>query len=1182
MKASNKNKLGKIEKNKKVKQGDCIFPFDYKWKTHEECLPTEKGDICATSVNDKNTLLTYGYCIENSDDNLMEITIKEKEYQPISPRKIGSPYIKENEITENEITEKIILKDNSKKNTTMKNIPKSPRKIGSPYITENKIEKNVEKKTEIKPQNETLIMEVKSKKRYNEDFIKIMEELADITGRQGEPFKSRAYKKAAETLMTIDDDIDNLEMLKDKPGIGKTILEKLGEYMKTNTLRILERERKNPVNLFTKIYGVGPKKAESLIKEGIDSIEKLKQNKEKLNDTQKIGLEYYEELQKRIPRSEIDLYAEKLNLIFNSIKDEVPGSEFSIVGSYRRGAENSGDIDVIITNKENNKKIFDLFLDKLIKDDILIEILSRGKNKSLTIGKLPDHIPRRLDFLYSDYDEYPFAILYFTGSKSFNTNMRQHALKLGYSLNEHGFSKMDGKKKEKLDKKFLSEKEIFDFLNMEYKEPNQRIDNRSIILKQPETITVSITETETKAETKPETKPETKQPVITEKKQIESDILDVEKLKPVVITKEKSPKNKTLKNKFNLKNSIQDIIKDGIVAIQLLNQKQLEKILKKANDAYYNDKPIFGDNIYDIIKEYVEKKYPKSEIVSEIGAPIVEKNKVTLPYFMASMDKIKPNTNAINGYIEKYSGPYVISAKLDGVSALYTTEENKAKLFTRGNGKVGQDISYLIPYLNLPVVKDASVRGELIIKKNTFLEKYQEKFSNARNMVSGIVNQKKLEKNKFNDIDFVAYEVIKPTLTPSNQMDYLKANLFNTVRNQEETKISNDLLSALLVSWRNEYEYEIDGIIVTNDKIYERKNENPAHAFAFKMVLSDQVAEAKVINIIWTASKDGYLKPTIEIEPVVLGGSTIRHATAFNAAFVEGNNLGIGSIIELVRSGDVIPHILKVRNDNSIKAKMPDVLYKWNETHVDIMLENPDKDIDVIESNIKFFFADGLEVPRLGEGNIKKLVKAGFNSIEKIIKMEKEDFLKVENFGKKTAEQIYNSIKEKLNKASLEKIMAVSNIFGRGFGQKKINSILEIYPDILTQDESLLEKEKKLLMVKGMAEKSSKKFVTNISKFIKFLDDIGYSFKLEKPKKTNNESNHELFKKKILFTGFRDKQLMDKLTLLGAVLDNSVGKTTDFVIVKDEEGKMTTKAEKAMEKNIPVILVDDFKTKFNL
>ena len=165
------------------------------------------------------------------------------------------------------------------------------------------------------------------------------------------------------------------------------------------------------------------------------------------------------------------------------IKIKKPGDTFKIVGSYRRGALSSGDIDIIVSGPTDSKVVFNAFLDALIKQKILIEILSRGATKSLTIGQLPGKPPRRLDFLYSTPSEYPFAVLYFTGSKTFNTVMRQRALNLGYTMNEHGLYTMIGKKKgDKIKHKFSTERDIFKFLELQYKTPKERIDGRAIVV----------------------------------------------------------------------------------------------------------------------------------------------------------------------------------------------------------------------------------------------------------------------------------------------------------------------------------------------------------------------------------------------------------------------------------------------------------------------------------------------------------------------------------------------------------------------------------------------------------------------------------------------------------------------------------------------------------------------------
>ena len=241
----------------------------------------------------------------------------------------------------------------------------------------------------------------------------------------------------------------------------------------------------------------------------------------------------------------------------------------------------------------------------------------------------------------------------------------------------------------------------------------------------------------------------------------------------------------------------------------------------------------------------------------------------------------------------------MISCKLDGVSGLYTTDGDEPKLYTRGDGKVGQDISHMIPFLKLPSLKDVVIRGEFIIKRNVFEEKYKDQFANPRNLVAGIVNQKTANADKYRDIDFVCYELIKHdgniNIKPSMQMSLLQSMEIDCVQNTllETRELTNEKLSNILQDWRTNYAYEIDGIIVSQDSVYQRMSGNPKHAFAFKMVLSDQIAEAHVVDVLWSASKDGYLKPRVQIMPVKLGGVTII-CHWFNGAFIEKNIIGVG------------------------------------------------------------------------------------------------------------------------------------------------------------------------------------------------------------------------------------------------------------------------------------------------
>lgn len=1070
MKATRRNKQGKLEKHKKILEGECIFPYKYKWKSHDACYTTSKGEICATSINPKTrTLKKYGYCVK-------ETVQPSKHHKTI---KLNKPI---------KLKRKLKLDDDIKKTQPSKRM-----------------------------------------KRYNEEFIDVLNELEDIMLKKAEPFRARGYRKAINIIITHEGDIFNASDLSETP-IGANIISKLTEYVETGKIEMLERERNDPVNQLAKVYGIGPKKAKDFVEKGITTIDQLRAHEELLTNAMKIGVKYFDDIEKRIPRKEIDDYKAELDAVFAETAHS--DSEFSIVGSYRRLAKTSGDIDIIVSSRSNNRATFDEFIDGLIKKNIIIEVLSRGKTKSLTVTKLPGKPARRVDFLYTPSDEYPFAVLYFTGSKNFNTAQRQRALTLGYTLNEHGLYHMkNGKKTDKVNHVFKTEDDIFKYLGMEYLEPDKRIDNRSIIARD-----------------------------VAPKKSVPKK-LKIKTNKKIITIKKKLP------------NNIELFRKEGIGVLTILSEKELSAMIRKANDAYYCDsKPIMSDNEYDILRETTLSRFPNNKAALEGHTKCaIDKMKVELPYEMWSMDKIKPDTKALANWKQKYDGPYVLSCKLDGVSGLYSTEGDEPKLYTRGNGKVGQDVSHLIPFMELPQDKGLVVRGEFIIDKNVFKNKYQSSFANPRNFVAGAVNQKTIDDEKFNDIDFVVYEVIKPVMSPSKQLSHLGESVI-MVENETRADVTNDALSDLLVKWRDEYRYEIDGVICIDDKLYERETGNPDHAFAFKMVLSDQKAEAKVLDVLWTPSKDGYLKPRVQIEPITLGGVSISYATGFNGKFIKDNSIGIGALIALIRSGDVIPHITEVIQP-ATSPKMPTQPYIWNETNVDVMLKNKDDDDIVRNKTITGFFRI-LGVDGLSDGNVKRISGAGFDTIPKIIRMTKEDFLTIDGFKDKLSTKISAGIAEKLKTVALPQLMQATNIFGRGFAVKRFQLILDEEPTILTTKISNEEKIERVKLIDGMAEKSARKFVEFLPAFQNWIQDAGLQEKLIPEKMESADTSHPLYGKKYVITGFRDSDLSDKLKKYGARETSVVTKKTDFVIVKDKNAK-SVKIERATKLGVAIVTPDE-------
>jgi NAD-dependent DNA ligase len=254
---------------------------------------------------------------------------------------------------------------------------------------------------------------------------------------------------------------------------------------------------------------------------------------------------------------------------------------------------------------------------------------------------------------------------------------------------------------------------------------------------------------------------------------------------------------------------------------------------------------------------------------------------------------------------------------------------------------------------------------------------------------------------------------------------------------------------------------------------------------------------------------------------------------------------------------------------------MPSVPYKWNDTHVDIMLENASEDPTVKEKNITGFFR-GIGVEGLSSGNITRLIKAGYDTVPKIIEMSESDFLNVEGFKGKMANKIYTGIHNKLKETSIIELMAASNIFGRGFSEKKMELILNELPDILISNDTKEGKIKAVASVKGMAIKTAEAFVYKIEDFKDFLSVCGLEYKLyEKATEKSIDQSHPLFGKTIVLTGTRDKHIIELLKNIGVNQGSSVSKSTFLVIAKNKD-EDTGKAEEARKLNIPIMSVEEF------
>lgn len=617
---------------------------------------------------------------------------------------------------------------------------------------------------------------------------------------------------------------------------------------------------------------------------------------------------------------------------------------------------------------------------------------------------------------------------------------------------------------------------------------------------------------------------------------------------------------------------------------QDLSIVELKLLRDEYNHLYYNTDNSEGvsDEIYDSLIDTIQQK--ESGYVNPVGAT-VKQNQMTLPYYLGSMNKCR-DQKEIDRWVKKYSdSSYIIEEKLDGVSCLMIIDRKNTQLFTRGDGIIGTDISHFSNVIqNSPKKKHRSliaIRGELIMKKSIFNSKYKSKFSNPRNLISGIINSKTI-KEEARDIDFIAYEIIDTSLTIIQQFEKLQ-DMFPTIVNYRilSSPMTVDILKKYLIEMKQNSDYEMDGIIVHTPHPYIRNTSgNPDYAFAFKTMLHDNIIDTEVESVEWNITKWNVFKPRIKIKPVNLCGVNIQYATGFNAKYIKENSIGEGAIVSITRSNDVIPYIVKVQKPGTVK--FPDNSFIWNETGVDIILVKEEHNTDAEIKILASFFSE-LGVKHVSDATISKLVENGHDTLVKILNLSKDDFSKIDGFGEKLAERTFTNIHSCLKKSTIEDAICASSSFGFGFGKKKIQKILQQIPDFYKQEEKsyprlLLD----IMVIEGFSEKTAKQVISHIPEIQRFVSDIG-SF-IEKdiippPKVSKKKTFSKVTGKTIVFSGFRDKELEELIIEHGGFVGYTVTKTTTLVVTKNPDDS-SSKLKKARENKIEILQKEFFEKNF--
>lgn len=607
------------------------------------------------------------------------------------------------------------------------------------------------------------------------------------------------------------------------------------------------------------------------------------------------------------------------------------------------------------------------------------------------------------------------------------------------------------------------------------------------------------------------------------------------------------------------------------------------KQLTIAKKFYYDGKPIMSDDDFDMLELKLKSLDPNNAYFQNVGAPVIRGHKVKHEIPMGSLNQV--DATALQDWLATSpKSDVIVSDKLDGNSiALYYDETGSfSRAVTRGDGIEGLDVTRHFKRMfalgnnsipqSIPVDVPVVVRAEAIFAVEKF-KRYVTGYKNPRNYVAGQLNRTVADETFLRYVDVVAFDLTGLNLNKLDSLSKLDEFGFNVVTHftippSERTSHigTEDILVEKLQEEKVNSIYELDGLVIEFNDIETRNaqgfdNLNPRYAVKFKINVN--FVETEVIKVEWNPSKDGYLKPRVQFEPIELAGVTISFATGFNAKFIMDNKIGPGAVIRVARSGDVIPHISEVIKPT--QADLPnqedwDGGFYWSQSNTDIILYKKPA-ASVIKEITEFFTSIG--APQLKIGSVTTLYELGYTTIESIIKLSEDELTTAlgENGVK-----VFNGLRDKLTDIDEYVLAGSLPFFGRGIGKRKMKALAEAYGDLssLTYEQ--------IVNTSGFDEISAQKVADAIPAYNKFLADLKDYISVKRYIQIAGDLNGIA----VCFTGVRSAELEKIIESRGGKVLSSITKQTTHLVAKDPNGK-SGKLDKARAANVTVISLEQAK-----
>lgn len=548
---------------------------------------------------------------------------------------------------------------------------------------------------------------------------------------------------------------------------------------------------------------------------------------------------------------------------------------------------------------------------------------------------------------------------------------------------------------------------------------------------------------------------------------------------------------------------------------------------------------------------------------------------------------------------------YVMEPKIDGLACSLIYENGKlVRAATRGDGVVGENVTAnvrtirSIP-LTLKVPKGEAVpelldvRGEVYMPRQAFMrlneqraERGESEFANPRNAAAGSLRQLDPQVTASRSLSFFAYYLVGEGAQPkhSESLALLARYGFKVSENYKVVENIDEAIKYIgdFNELRQGLSYDTDGAVIKVNDVYQQRilgatGKDPRWATAYKY--PPEQAETTLEDIDWRVGRTGVLTPTAVLTPVKLSGSVISRATLHNEDFIRAKDIRIGDRVIINKAGEIIPEVLRVvaekRTGDEKEVEIPSVCPEcgWRVERqgeeAAIRCTNPHCPALGREGLIHFVSRDAMNIDGCGPSVINALLDAGLvRDAADLYSLRKEDLLKLERMGEKSADNLLTALAES-KKNELDKLLFALGI--RHVGAKVARILATEFGSMEKLQQAQPEE---LAQIRDIGDKIAESAVTwlNVPANIDLVERLaaaGLTMTFTPPA---SQEDNPFFGKTLVFTGTMPTlgraEAKTMAQDVGAKVSGSVSKNTDYVIAGAEAG---SKLEKAQQLGVTVI-----------